>query len=251
MQRVVVTGGAAGIGKAIADAFVDAGHRVYVCDVDRDALDAAGRQTPARLTRSCDVGDRAQVDAMVADAASRLGGIDVLVNNAGVAGPTAPVRDVDPDDWDAVLKANLTGAFLVTRAAIPHLIASGRGSIVFLSSAAGRLGYPNRSPYATAKWGLIGLMKTVAMELGVHGVRSNAILPGAVDGERIRRVFDARATATGATREAVEAAAFANQSLRLLVDPKDIGAFAVFLASDAAKSISGQALPIDGDLQRN
>jgi NAD(P)-dependent dehydrogenase (short-subunit alcohol dehydrogenase family) len=188
---------------------------------------------------------------MMADAISQLGGIDILINNAGIAGPTAPVRDVDPDKWEAVLKIDLTGTFLITKAAIPHLIASGNGVIIIMSSAAGRFGYPNRRPYSTVKWGLIGFMKTLSMELGIHNIRSNAILPGAVDGERIQKVFQGRADATGASLDAVKAEAMANQSLKFLVDPKDIAALAVFLASDAAKSISGQIMPIDGDMQRN
>jgi len=137
---------------------------------------------------------------MVADAVAQLGGIDVLVNNAGVGGPTAPVRDVEADDWEQVLKIDLTGTFLVTKHAIPHLIRSGDGSIIIMSSAAGRFGYPNRSPYSTVKWGLIGFMKTLAMELGEHNIRANAILPGAVDGDRIQRVFEGRAKATGSKR---------------------------------------------------
>ncbi len=107
----------------------------------------------------------------------QLGGIDILVNNAGILRPDRPRSGVDPDQWEAVLKVDLTGTFLVTKAAIPHLIASSHGVIVIMSSAAGRLGYPNRSPYSTVKWGLIGFMKTLSMELGIHNIRANAILP--------------------------------------------------------------------------
>ena len=186
---------------------------------------------------------------MVADAAQRLGGLDVLVNNAGIGGPTKPVRDLDPADWDAVLKVNVTGAFDVTRLAIPHLIAS-RGCIINMASAAGRYGYANRSPYSASKWALIGLTKTLSMELGEFGIRVNAIAPGAVAGERAERVFKGRAEATGLSIEEVKRAGLASQSLKYLVDPNDIAALAVFLASDAGKSISGQVLPIDGDMQR-
>jgi NAD(P)-dependent dehydrogenase (short-subunit alcohol dehydrogenase family) len=202
-------------------------------------------------TGVCNIGDRAQIGEMVADAASQLGGIDVLVNNAGIGGPTAAVVDLEPDDWEQVLKVDLTGTFLVTKHAIPHLIRSGNGSIIIMSSAAGRFGYPNRSPYSTAKWGLIGFMKTLAMELGEHNIRANAILPGAVDGDRIQRVFEGRAKATGQSIDEIKAVAMANQSIKRLVDPKDIAALAVFLASDAGKTISGQSLPIDADMQRN
>ena len=233
MRKVLVTAGASGIGKEIAAAFLAAGDSVYTCDINLAGLHAAARDLPG------------------ADAVSQLGGIDVLINNAGISGPTAPVQDVDPDQWEAVLKIDLTGTFLITKAAIPHLIKSGHGVIVIMSSAAGRFGYPNRSPYSSVKWGLIGFMKTLSMELGIHNIRANAILPGAVNGERIQKVFQGRADATGASLDAVKAEAMANQSLKFLVDPKDIAALAVFLASDAAKSISGQIMPIDGDMQRN
>ena len=251
MRRVLVTAGAAGIGKEIAAAFLAAGDSVYTCDINPTALGAAALELQGLRTGLCDVGDRKQVESMVADAVSQLGGIDILINNAGISGPTAPVEDVDPEQWEAVLKIDLTGTFLVTKNAIPHLIKSGNGVIVIMSSAAGRFGYPNRSPYSTVKWGLIGFMKTLSMELGIHNIRANAILPGAVDGERIQRVFQGRAKATGTSLDAVKAEAMSNQSLKFLVDPKDIAALAVFLASDAAKSISGQTLPIDGDMQRN
>jgi NAD(P)-dependent dehydrogenase (short-subunit alcohol dehydrogenase family) len=251
MRRVLVTAGASGIGKEIAAAFLSAGDSVYTCDINKAALDSASREMPGLKTGLCDVGDRNQIAAMVADAVSQLGGIDILVNNAGISGPTAPVTDVDPDQWEAVLKVDLTGTFLVTKAAIPHLIAARHGVIIIMSSAAGRFGYPNRSPYSTVKWGLIGFMKTLSMELGVHNIRANAILPGAVDGERIQKVFQGRAEATGKSIGEIKTESMSNQSLQYLVDPKDIAALAVFLASDAAKSISGQIMPIDGDMQRN
>jgi NAD(P)-dependent dehydrogenase (short-subunit alcohol dehydrogenase family) len=251
MRKVLVTAGASGIGKEIAAAFLSAGDSVYTCDINRTALDAAARELPGLKTGLCDVGNRDQIKAMMADAVSQLGGIDILVNNAGISGPTAPVQDVDPDQWEAVLKIDLTGTFLVTKAAIPHLIASGHGVVIIMSSVAGRFGYPDRSPYATVKWGLIGFMKTLSMELGIHNIRANAILPGAVDGERIKKVFQGRADVTGKSLDTIAAEAMANQSLKYMVDPKDIGALAVFLASDAAKSISSQIMPIDGDMQRN
>jgi NAD(P)-dependent dehydrogenase (short-subunit alcohol dehydrogenase family) len=251
MRKVLVTAGASGIGKEIASAFLSAGDSVYTCDINRTALDAAARELPGLKTGLCDVGNRDQIKAMMADAVSQLGGIDILVNNAGISGPTAPVQDVDPDQWEAVLKIDLTGTFLVTKAAIPHLIASGHGVIVIMSSVAGRFGYPDRSPYATVKWGLIGFMKTLSMELGIYNIRANAILPGAVDGERIKKVFQGRAEVTGKSLDTIATEAMANQSLKDKVDPKDIAALAVFIASDAAKSISGQIMPIDGDMQRN
>lgn len=250
-RKVLVTAGASGIGKRIAAAFLAAGDDVYTCDINAAALESAAAELKGLKTGLCNIGDRQQVEKMVADAASKLGGIDVLVNNAGISGPTAPVAEMDPDQWEQVMNVDLTGTFNVTRNAIPHLIRSGKGVIIVMSSAAGRFGYPNRSPYSTVKWGLIGFTKTLSMELGEHNIRANAILPGGVDGDRIQRVFAGRAQATGKSVEEIKSIAMQNQSLPYLVDPDDIAALAVFLASDAAKSISGQILPIDGDQQRN
>jgi NAD(P)-dependent dehydrogenase (short-subunit alcohol dehydrogenase family) len=247
-RKVLVTAGASGIGKHIAAAFLAAGDDVYTCDIDSDALKAASAEHRGLKSGICNVADRVQSQRMVSEAADVLGGIDVLVNNAGTSGATAPVQDIDPNQWEQVLQVNLNGTFLVTKYAIPHLIRSQSGVITIMSSAAGRFGYPNRSAYSTAKWGLIGFMKTLSMELGEHDVRVNAILPGAVEGDRLERVFEGRAMATGKSLEEVKALAMAKQSLKRLVDPKDIAALAVFLASDAAKSISGQAIGIDGGM---
>jgi NAD(P)-dependent dehydrogenase (short-subunit alcohol dehydrogenase family) len=250
LNRVLLTAGAGGIGLAIARAFHAEGARVYICDIDEAALARAAAELPGLMTRLCNVADRAAVEAMVADAAQRLGGIDVLINNAGMGGPTKPVHELDPADWDAVLRVNLTGAFDVARLAIPHLIANGRGVILNMASAAGRFGYANRSPYSSSKWALIGLTKTLAIELGEYNIRVNAIAPGAVAGERADRVFQGRAQLSGRTIEEEKRLGLANQSLKELVDPVDIAKLAVFLASDAGKSISGQVVPIDGNMQR-
>lgn len=250
MKKVLITAGASGIGLAIARAFHRDGARVYICDIDAPAMARAERELPGLLTQRCDVGDRAQVAVMVADAARRLGGIDVLVNNAGIGGPTKAVAELDPADWDAVVRVNLTGTFDVTRHAIPHLINSDHGVVINMSSAAGHFGYANRSPYSATKWALIGFTKTLAIELGEHGIRVNAIAPGAVAGERADRVFQGRAQLSGRSAEEEKRLGLTNQSLKELVDPNDIAALAVFLASDAGKSISGQILPIDGDMHR-
>jgi NAD(P)-dependent dehydrogenase (short-subunit alcohol dehydrogenase family) len=250
MQRVLITAGAAGIGLAVARAFHSAGAHVYLCDIDEAALARAMRELPGVIAQRCQVGDRAAAGTMVADATRQLGGLDVLVNNAGIGGPTSPMHELDPADWDAVLRVNLTGTFDVTRHAIPHLIAAGGGSIINMSSAAGRFGYANRSPYSATKWALIGLTKTLALELGQHRIRANAIAPGAVAGERAERVFAGRAQLSGRSIDEEKVLGLANQSLKYLVDPADIGALAVFLASESGRSISGQVIPIDGDMQR-
>jgi len=249
-QRVLVTAGASGIGREIAKAFAASGASVFVCDIDAKALTAIAAEISGLKTGLCDVSKRADIERMVAECTTALGGLDVLVNNAGIAGPTAPVEELDPDEWDKVMQVDLTGTFNVTRLSIPHLKKSSAGVIINMSSVAGRFGYANRSPYSTAKWGLIGFTKTLSIELGGVGIRANAILPGAVDGPRIQRVFEGRAKVSGKPIEQIKAEAMAVQSLKRMVDPRDIAALAVFLASDAAKSISGQMLPIDNDMQQ-
>jgi len=248
-QRILVTAGASGIGKEIARAFVAGGAKVCVCDIDEAALRTAAKEIPGLITKVCDVSKRQDIERMMPDAVGSLGGLDVLVNNAGISGPTAPVEAMDPDAWEKVMQVDLTGTFNVTRLAIPHLKKSSAGVIINMSSVAGRFGYANRSPYSTAKWGLIGFTKTLSIELGAYGIRANAILPGAVAGPRIEKVFEGRALATHKPLDEVRKEAMAAQSIKRLVEPKDIAALAVFLASDAAKSISGQMLPIDNDMQ--
>ena len=249
-QRVLVTAGAAGIGREFARAFAATAAKVFVCDIDGKSLDALANEITSLVVRPCDMASRAAIERMVPDAVDALGGLDVLINNAGIAGLTLPVDQMPPDDWDKVIAVNLTAMFDVTRLAIPHLKQPRAGVIINMASIAGRFGFANRSPYAATKWGMIGFTKTLAIELGEWGIRANAIAPGAVDGDRIQRVFRGRAQISGRSMQDVQAEAFAQQSIDGFVDPKDIAQLAVFLASDAAKSISGQVLPIDNDRQR-
>jgi NAD(P)-dependent dehydrogenase (short-subunit alcohol dehydrogenase family) len=248
-QRVLVTAGASGIGREIARAFALNGAKVFVCDIDSNALEALAKEIDGMLTAVCDISKPDDIDRMVSLAVSALGGLDVLVNNAGISGPTAPVEQIPPDDWEKVVQVNLNGTFHVTRLAISHLKKSPAGVIIIMSSVAGRFGYANRSPYSTTKWGLIGFTKTLSIELGRFNIRANAILPGAVEGPRIDRVIEGRAKVTGRSVDEERESALSTQSLKRFVDPKDIAALAVFLASDAAKSISGQMIPIDNDAQ--
>jgi len=244
-QRVLVTAGASGIGREIARAFVANGAKVFVSDIDPRGLEALSHEIDGVNTKVCDNSKRSDVEALIPVAAEALGGLDVLVNNAGISGPTAPVEEMDPDKWEAVMNVNLNGTFNVTRLAIPYLKKSSAGSIIIMSSLGGRFGYPNRSPYCTSKWGLIGFAKTLALELGEFNIRANAIAPGAVGGERIEHVLEGRAKTEGKTLEQEKANAMSVQALKRFVDPKDIAALCLFLASDAGKSISGQVLPID------
>lgn len=245
--RVLVTAGASGIGLATARAFAREGARVFICDVDRTALAAVATSDSGVGQVICDVADPAAVDRMFAAATTTLGGLDALVNNAGIAGPTAACEDIALADWERTLAVDLTGQFLCAQRAIPLLKASSNPSIANLSSAAGRFGFPNRTPYAAAKWGVIGLTKSLAIELGPFGIRVNAICPGSVAGPRIDSVYANKAALRGVAPKVVLDEALAKTSLRRLVAADDIANAIVFLASPCGANISGQALPVDAD----
>ncbi|GAC1327368.1 MAG: SDR family oxidoreductase [Beijerinckiaceae bacterium] len=245
--RVLVTAGANGIGLAIARAFLREGAKIHICDIDDSALATVGRSDPA-LTRSrCDVADRTSVAAFFNDATTALGGLDVLVNNAGIAGPTSKVEEMHPDDWDRCLDVCLTGQFNCARLAVPLLRKSENASIVNLSSAAGRLGFALRTPYAAAKWGVIGFTKSLSIELGPDNIRVNAILPGLVAGGRQRRVLEAKAQQRGISFAEMEKTAFSFTSIKDYVTPAQIADQVVFLCSTRGRTISGQAISICGD----
>jgi NAD(P)-dependent dehydrogenase (short-subunit alcohol dehydrogenase family) len=248
-MRVLVTAGAAGIGKACAETFADAGAKVFICDVDRTALDAFREARPEIGTGITDVADSRQVDGLFDAAKIFLGGLDVLINNAGIAGPTAPVESIATAEWERTIAVDLNGMFYCTRRAVPLLKAAGGGSIINLSSVAGRLGYPLRTPYAAAKWAVVGFTKSLAMELGPSNIRVNAIQPGIVEGERIERVVSAKAKALGIGFDEYMQQLLSKVSLRRTVSPADIANMALFLATDAGRNISGQALSVCGNVE--
>lgn len=247
--RVLVTAGANGIGLAIARAFAGEGAKVHVCDVDKSALAALKASDPALTQTVCDVSDRAAVKALFAEATTVLGGLDVLVNNAGIAGPTAKVEEMNPEDWDRCLEICLTGQFNCARLAVPLLRDSKNASIVNISSAAGRLGFAMRTPYAAAKWGVIGFTKSLSIELGPDNIRVNAILPGLVAGDRQRRVLEAKAQQRGVSFAEMEKTAFSYTSIKDYVTPQQIADQIVFMCSPRGKTISGQAISVCGDTQ--
>ena len=239
MKRGLVTAGASGIGRAMADGFDAAGYDVWVADVDETALsDVPSHWTGVR----CDASSEPEMAALFA----RLDRLDVLCANAGIAGPTALVEDIDLAEWQRCVSVNLEGAFLASKYAAPLMKAAGSGVITVTSSMAGIYGYPIRAPYAAAKWGMIGLMKTLAMELGPFGIRANAICPGAVEGPRMEGVLEREAAAKGMTRDQVYEGYAAGTSMRAFVTAKDIADMAVFLGLDGARMVSGQVISVDG-----
>ncbi len=242
--RVAITAGAGGIGRVMADSFAACGAAVFVSDIDAAALAACGHPG-----LRADAGKLNEIESFMDAAIAHHGGLDVLVNNAGIAGPTKPVEQVLPAELDAVLQVDLAAMFHCARRAIPALRAAGGGSIVNLSSAAGRFGFRLRSPYAAAKWGVVGFTKTLAIELGGDSIRVNAILPGLVDGPRIRAVIRAKAQAAGMSENEMTEKAVSTTSLRCFVSQHDIANIALYLCSPFGATISGQALAVDGDMQ--
>lgn len=244
--RVVVTAGAAGIGAATARMFLDRGARVHICDIDDYALAQFLDENPNATGMKADVAEEKSVEDFFDSADEELGGLDFLVNNAGIAGPTALAHEIGYAEWKQCLDVNLGGAFLCARQAIPRLRAAGGGGIVNLSSTAGIFGYPRRAPYSAAKWAIIGFTKTLAMELGPHDIRVNAICPGAVSGPRMDRVIEAEAHSSGLSEDDVRNGYTESVSMRTFVSPEDIAAMIGFLCSEPGSKVSGQAIPVDG-----
>ena len=244
--RVLVTAGASGIGAAIAAAFRASGALVSVADMDASAVAAARQGDPGLFAVQADVSQPDEVDAWIDGAVAAWGGIDVLVNNAGTAGPTALVEDVSVDEWRACLSTSLDSHFFTARRVVPLLKAQGLGSIISISSTAGFYGFGLRTPYASAKWAVIGFTKSLAVELGPHGVRANAICPGSVEGPRMTRVIDAEAGMRGIDPQVVRDEYTQGQSIPRFVRPSEIADLCVFLASPGAAMINGQAIAVDG-----
>lgn len=248
-HRVIVTGAAAGIGLETARAFSAEGAKVAVCDVDRSAVEALAGSDPTILASVCDVADRNMTADFVARMAGRMGGLDTLVNNAGIAGPTGAVEEIAPEEWDRCIAVCLTGQFNAARAAVPLLRLSSNPSIINMSSLAGRVGFRLRTPYAAAKWGVIGLTKSLSIEVGSAGIRVNAVIPGLVAGDRQRRVLEAKAQQLGQSYGDVESQAFSYTSIREYVTPRQIADQILFLASNRSRTVSGQAISVCGDTQ--
>lgn len=247
--RVLVTAGAAGIGRVIADEFYDAGARVHVCDVSVDALGACKQDHPDWGYSQCDVSDEAQVAAMFKDVQSSLGGLDVLVNNAGIAGPTGGVDEISTSDWRQTVNINLNGQFYCSHYGVPLLRHSEDASIICMASVAGRLAYANRTAYAATKWAVRGLAESLAWELGKDGIRVNAILPGIVEGPRINAVIEARAVKEGISFDEMAQKYKNMASLERMVSAEDVARQVLFLCSPSGRNISGQSISIDGHVR--
>lgn len=245
-QVVLVTAGGSGIGRVISESFVSLGATVHICDASQTMLDECQKANPELGASLCDVSDPAQVDALFRTIESKYDRLDVLVNNAGIAGPTAAVEDIEIEAWQQTLDIDISGTFYVTRLAVPILKRAGGGSIVNMSSSAGLMGCPLRSPYVASKWAIVGLSKTWAMELGLFNIRVNAICPGSVEGPRIDDVIERDAAERGVSAQVIRDVYQRQSSMRKFVSAQDVANMVTFLSSDAGASISGQAMSVDG-----
>ncbi len=248
-QRVIITAGASGIGRAITDLLISNGARVHICDVNDDFLEEFSATYPDAGFTKADVASEADVDRLFDEASRQLGGLDALINNAGIAGATGGIDEIDPADWRRCIDINLTGQFLCARRATPMLKAAGGGAIVSISSVAGKYGYAFRTPYSSTKFAVIGLALSLAKELGPDNIRVNAILPGIVEGPRIESVIRDRAKQVGLSYEKMEKEYLQKVSLRRMVTARDVADMVCMLLSNAGKNISGQSIAVDGNVE--
>jgi NAD(P)-dependent dehydrogenase (short-subunit alcohol dehydrogenase family) len=246
--RALVTGAASGLGLAVAERFSAEGARVAICDVDEAALAPVSARNPEWICQRTDVSSEAEVAALFKRIRTAWGGLDCLVNNAGIAGPTAPIEEIDSSVWQKLFGTNVMGTVFCTRLAVPLLKEKG-GTIIIMSSAAGRLGVPFRTPYASSKWALVGLTKSLALELGAFKIRVNAILPGLTRGARLDGVIQARAEKFGRSFEEQKAFEVSTTALGEMGEPQDIANAALFLASPEGRVVTGVALPVDAGLE--
>ncbi|MEM5517793.1 SDR family oxidoreductase [Henriciella sp. AS95] len=242
----VITGAASGIGKAIAEKMLADGWHVHICDANPQAVEAFNAANPKIGASHADVSDPDQVAALVADVMAKHGRIDILINNAGISGMTAPVETFDQEDWRRTIDININGSFYFVREVVPAMKKAGKGAIINIASTAALFGYPQRTAYATSKWAMLGFTKTLAMELGPQGIRVNAVCPGSVEGPRIDGVIQRDAAQRGRDAADIRRVYESQVSMRKFVRAEDIANMCAFLASDAAAMVSGQIIAVDG-----
>ena len=247
-KRVIITAAADGIGKVIAEAYLETGAKVAICDIQEDKVKAFAEAHPDALAALCDVGDDAALSGWMDRSLDFLGGCDTLINNAGIAGPTAPIEAVSPDDVRAVLNIGLVSQFHCIAKVLPGMKAQKSGLIVNMSSVGALHAFPMRTPYSAAKRGVLGLTESLAAEVGPDGIRVNAICPGAISGARQERVIAARAEAEHRSIEEIRNEVLSVNSMRTFIPPEDVAGCVLYLDSPAGIRVSGQVIAVDGHI---
>ena len=252
-KKIIISAGASGIGWAIAKVCLSRGAIVYLCDIDVKSLNKIKKHPSANkrlFTYECDASDEYEVSNFFNQIKKKTKKVDALINNVGVAGPTGTIEKLNSEDWERTLKINVISHFYFTKLAIPMLKKNKGGSIVNLSSGAGIMGFPLRSPYAASKWAVIGVTKTLAMELGKFKIRVNAICPGTIKGNRMVRVIRDKAKFLKVSKKLVEKEFVSMASMNCWIYEEDIGKMCSFLISSDGERVSGQAIPVDGNATR-
>jgi len=247
--RVLVTAGASGIGAIIASAFAEIGAKIHICDIDDAALAAFKNSFPCCQTSHADVADAEQVAMLFETQRAQFSGLDVLVNCAGISGPTAGVEKISEEDWNRVIEVNLNGQYRCLHHAVPMLRQSKLANVICISSVAGRMGLPWRTPYVATKWAIVGIVKSLAIELGPSDIRVNAVLPGIVEGARMDGVIRARAIMENLDETTMRAEYLKKISLRRMVTGDDIALMCLFLCSPAGRNVNGQTIGVDGNVE--
>jgi NAD(P)-dependent dehydrogenase (short-subunit alcohol dehydrogenase family) len=247
--RVIVTAGASGIGRAIAEHFLASGAKVHICDISQEALDEVLLSNPEMRGSIANVGKPEEVDRLFAEATAWMDGLDVLVNNAGIGGPNAPIDEMEDDDWDLTIQINLNGAFYCAKRAARIMKQQESGCIINISSTSARTGLPNRAPYVVSKVGLEGLTRNLARELGPFGIRCNAVLPGSIENERGRMLLQRAADRDGITVEQARAQRLKYISMRTRIDPSEIADMAVVLTTPTFRHVTGQLFSVCGNVE--
>ena len=245
-KKVLVTAGSEGIGKAIAKTFYQAGASVHICSRTREKLEKCAAEMPGVSFTAADVSVYADVQRVFNDVEQSMGGLDFIVNNAGIAGPTGRVDSITPEAWEHTMATNIISQFFCTKLAVPFLIQAGGGAIINIGSTAGLFGYPLRTPYSASKWATVGFTKSLALELGEFKIRVNTVCPGCVEGARINGVIEREAAALGLTPQEVRDGYLNQTALHTFIDAQDIADMCFFLCSHSGEKISGQVLTIDG-----
>jgi len=252
-KKIVISAGASGIGWATAKVCLSKGANVYLCDIDLKNINKIRKHflnNKRLFVYECDASDEYDVENFFNKIGKKTKKIDSLINNVGVAGPTGTIEKLNSEDWERTLKVNVISHFYFTKLAIPMLKKNKGGSIINISSGAGIMGFPLRSPYAASKWAVVGMTKTLAMELGKYKIRVNAICPGTIKGNRMIKVIKDKANFLKVAKKKIEKEFVSMASMNCWIYEEDIGKMCSFLTSEESERISGQVIAVDGNAIR-